>query len=245
MLRRSPNALALSISLQRAAFASFALLCATACHSLSPDEQKIVGTWEFTGLDFTGRVVYRADHVVVDLFAASETGGWAPGSWGRWRLEGNEIVEDTASLDTPDLPRRVTRMPVHLSPEGRLVREDGRPDLIRVSPGAEAYSECLALLYLAGSLIGLVSCIYGFMNSSLRKEFIWLCAAAVCVTAYTLLRLAAESAQTGNLVISWHLLRSLRLPREVLNVGWIILCVIGFTRLVYRLRSSQRATQRI
>src|SRR6267143_955491 len=72
--------------------ASVALFSLTACNRLSPNEQKVVGTWEAPG-GFGPRCIFRSDHTSEILFHG-ENGKWVVVSEGRWRLEGNNIVED-------------------------------------------------------------------------------------------------------------------------------------------------------
>src|SRR5436190_11744528 len=72
-------------------FGSF-LLVAT-CHRLSPIEQKVVGTWEYTGMDFTNRVVFSEDRTVTTLFPDSQAPAkWVPAVFGTWSVEGDELV---------------------------------------------------------------------------------------------------------------------------------------------------------
>ena len=98
--------------------------------------------WEFTGLDATGRVVFRRDHTVVDLFPEHDItdARWFATSYGQWRLEGNEIVTDTQDLPIPGYsphPKRIGRMPIREFKEDTLVRGDGRSDFHRTDTTAD------------------------------------------------------------------------------------------------------------
>lgn len=111
------------------------------CYRLSPDEEKVIGTWEFAGSGTTGRVVFRRDHTVVDLFPENKkpNARWEAVASGKWWLEGDTIVTDErallrASPDETPFPRRVTRMKVRDFGKGRTVREEIREPLQRVKP---------------------------------------------------------------------------------------------------------------
>jgi hypothetical protein len=103
----------------------------------------------------------------------------------------------------------------------------------------------LALLYLISSLIGLSVSVCAMRSSSLRRQFFVIAVAAILALAYSALLLVAELAQTGDVVISFDSLRSLKLPREVLKVTCIIIFTIGFMRLVYVLRGRESSKERI
>src|SRR5438552_15282996 len=72
----------------------------SACQHTTPTEEKIIGMWELTGLDATGRVVFRRDHTVVDLFPEDDMthARWFATSSGKWRLDESDIVEDMKDL---------------------------------------------------------------------------------------------------------------------------------------------------
>jgi hypothetical protein len=236
-------------TLFRSGFALCALACAAACHRVSPAEERIIGIWEFTGIDATGRVVFHRDHTVVDLFPDSDAPYvWGPSASGTWRLEGDEVVTDDQVLPIPGyspFPRRITRIPIREYHGDRWVREEGRGDFIRATGGVERYSQMLALLYLISSLIALSASIYAIRSSSFRREFVLLAVAAVLALAYSALLLMAELSQTGDVVISFASLRSLKLPREVLKVMCVAVFTMGFVRLAYGLRARPPFTKHI
>ena len=111
----------------------------SSCQRLSPEEQRVVGTWEFSGIDFTNRVVYRNDHSAEELYPR-ETGllakirPWATLSRGTWRLEGDTIVsEREVVVDGPVRgEKRVIRSRILEFHPDELVRDEGRSPLIRV-----------------------------------------------------------------------------------------------------------------
>ena len=225
-------------------------LLTTGCRRLTAAEEKIVGTWEFTGIDASGRVVYRPDHTVVALFPEYDAlnARWVPRSWGSWRLDGSEIVSETESLQIPGMPaipKRVTRTPIREFHEERLVREEGRSDLIRIRSGTEIYSEVLALVYVIASLIALAATIYATRKSSFRKEFILLAAASVFALGWSTSTLVAELAQTGTVLVSASSLRSLRVPTEIARVICILIFIIGFVKLAFALGTRAPATETI
>jgi hypothetical protein len=104
------------------------LVLVTACSRLSPNEEKVVGTWEYTGIDATGRVVLRRDHTVVDMFFIE--GAWEPVASGTWRLEGNELVTEENSLIGPSIPgdtprpKEITRLKIRAFERNKLVRDE-------------------------------------------------------------------------------------------------------------------------
>lgn len=220
------------------------------CQRVTPSEEKIIGIWEFTGLDATGRVVFRRDHTVIDLFTESDSPNarWAATAWGKWRLEGNEIITDDNALPLPGYsprPTRVTRMPIRTFEDDRLVRADGRPDFNRVRWGAEQYSQMLALLYLIVSLVSLMTAIYAIRNSSFRGEFLLLAVAAVFALCWSTSTFVADLAQTGAVIMSAVSLRSLRLPTEIFRIIFILIFTIGFVRLAFALRARTSVKEAI
>ena len=66
--------------------------------SLSPDEAKVVGTWDRNGMDATERTIFRSDHTMESEM--SDGSGTHPFAKGTWRLEGNILVtEYTVKFD--------------------------------------------------------------------------------------------------------------------------------------------------
>ena len=108
------------------------------CQRLSPEEERVVGTWEFTGLDFTNRVVFRRDHSTEELYAReggliAKISPWAALSRGTWRLEGDTIVTDERPVIGPEpRERRVTRIKILEFRPNELVREGNRDPFHRV-----------------------------------------------------------------------------------------------------------------
>ena len=106
---------------------------AIGCQRLSPEEEKVVGTWEFTGLDFTNRVVFHRNHRSEELYAREDSllakiSFWAAMSRGTWKLEGDAIVTDEQVIVGPQpRERRVTRIKILEFLPDKLVRE-GNPD---------------------------------------------------------------------------------------------------------------------
>jgi hypothetical protein len=99
------------------------VLCAlhllTACHRLSPSEEKFVGTWSHSSMDATDFQVLRPDHSIV-VFLPEERHDssnvlrvFRAGS-GKWRIEGHDYVEEIDSElpvfpDNTPLPKMVIR----------------------------------------------------------------------------------------------------------------------------------------
>lgn len=225
-------------------------LATTSCERITPAEAKVLGTWEFTGLDATVRLVFRRDHTVVSL--SSQADGfkekWAPAAWGTWRLEGNEIVTDEEVFPIGGyLPkhRQVARVPIREFGEDKLVRADGRSDFYRVHWGGEQYSQVLSLVYASVSLIVFSVSVYAIRHSAFRKKFIVLAVAAVLALVWSISTLVTELAQTGTVIISPASLRSLSLCTEVLRVACILIFIIGFVRLASSSRISAPAQNRL
>jgi len=69
---------------------------------LSPNEEKLVGTWEQEPAGFGPRCVFNRDHTLAVLFPGSD-GKWMVMSKGTWRLDGNDIIDDFKfTFRTPD-----------------------------------------------------------------------------------------------------------------------------------------------
>jgi hypothetical protein len=120
---------------------SFVLAIAAAsfgCQRLSPEEEKVVGTWEYSGIDFTNRVAFHRNHKSEVLFAREEgflakISPWRAVSRGTWRLEGDTIVTEEQLLVGPEPhERRVTRIKIFEFRPNELVREPNRDPFHRV-----------------------------------------------------------------------------------------------------------------
>jgi hypothetical protein len=88
--------------------ANAALFSLSACNRLSPNEQKVVGTWEAPG-GFGPRCIFRADHTSETLFLGKD-GKWVVMSEGTWRLEGNAIDEDFKFISPAPDPGETPRI---------------------------------------------------------------------------------------------------------------------------------------
>jgi hypothetical protein len=223
-------------------------LTLTGCNKLSHNEERVVGVWEFTGIDATGRIVYRRDHIAVELFPDYEglNAKWAPRSWGSWRLEGDDIVSEMEAFPIPEMPavpKRTTRTSIREFHEDKLVREENRSDLLRVVSGFEEYSRFLALFYVVASLVAALACFYAARNSPLRKVFATLTVAAVLALIWSASTLVAELAQNGAVIVSSHSLRRLRLPTEIVRLACVVMFMIGFLRLAFDSRAGRSAKQ--
>src|SRR5436190_24322749 len=120
----------------RASFISLACVLLVACHrQLSENERKLIGTWDHTGMDANERITYRADHTMESTI--SDGSGTQPFAKGTWRLEGNVLVEEftvpwqPVAGETP-FPKQLIRDPILEFQPDKIVREKGRPSLIRV-----------------------------------------------------------------------------------------------------------------
>ena len=224
-----------------------ALIGMVGCQRVTPAEERVIGTWEFTGLDATGRVVFRRDHKVVDLFTDGDgpNARWIATFWGKWRLEGNEIVTDEETLvgDYATSTRRLGRIPISEFEQNRLVRADGRGDFYRVHPDLEQqYSQLLSVFYFVMSVVGLATGIYGIRTSRFRKEFTWLAVAAAFAMGWSTLTLVAELAQTGILILSPSVSGRLQVLTEILPVICLVVFTTAFIKLAFSSRDKAPAT---
>src|ERR687892_1819263 len=129
-----------------------------ACERSAPAEQKVFGTWEYSGMDdlvawmderswlperkphVIGRIALCRDHTLVDSLRDDViTGGrWMPIGSGTWSLDGDTIVIDhQPSREHPSpgeepFSRRVVRIHVREYHSDKLVRGDGRGTFRRV-----------------------------------------------------------------------------------------------------------------
>ena len=120
----------------RASFISLACVLLVACNrQLSENERKLIGTWDRIGMDTNERITYRADHTMESTM--SDGSGTQPFAKGTWRLERNVLVEEftvpwqPVAGETP-FPKQVIRDPILEFQPDKIVREKGRPSLIRV-----------------------------------------------------------------------------------------------------------------
>jgi hypothetical protein len=101
---------------------------------LSPNEKKLVGTWEFTGIDATGRLTLRADHTSETLFPdMDDSTKWEVLLRGSWRLEGNDLIMEEKPTFGPSVPgdpprqMELTRITIREFGSDKLVPEKGGP----------------------------------------------------------------------------------------------------------------------
>ena len=120
----------------RASFISLTCVLLIACHrQLSENERKLVGTWDRTGMDTNERITYRADHTMESTM--SDGSSTEPFATGTWRLEGNIFIEEftvpwqPVAGETP-FPKQVIRDRIVEFQPDKIVREKGRPPLMRV-----------------------------------------------------------------------------------------------------------------
>jgi hypothetical protein len=215
------------------------------CHRISPAERRIIGIWEFTGLDATGRVVFRSDHKIVDLFRDGDgpEAKWVPTSWGTWRLDGNEIVTDEEMLvgDYSASERRIGRIMIGKFEKDRLKRSDGRPDFYRVHSNAERRSQMSALLYVIGSVIAFSVCIrFAGEKPLFGKAVLILLVAASLAAVWSTARLVTELAQTGTAIVSPAFLSRLAIVSQVFGVAGILVFASGMVGLIFAIKRRHK-----
>ena len=78
----------------RVFFSICVALAVSACHRLSPTEDKLIGTWQVYGtLDATWRLTFNRDHSLVRL-DDDDAGAFHPSLYGKWRIEGNTLITE-------------------------------------------------------------------------------------------------------------------------------------------------------
>jgi hypothetical protein len=121
----------------RACITSALAVALVSCCRLGPDEKRVVGTWELSGIDFTSRVVFHCNHRSEELFPRergllAKISSWEVGARGTWRLEGDTIILDehpfymSPSAKAP-FPRRTYRMKIVEFRPNELIRDGGSP----------------------------------------------------------------------------------------------------------------------
>jgi hypothetical protein len=215
------------------------------CQRVSSTEEKVVGTWEYTGFDSHSRIAFRRDHIVVVLIPADgddfNARHWMPASWGKWRVDGNTIIvnnEQVYGLDGPRWTGEVDRLPIREFHENRLVSDDDGSTWNRLSAARQRYARLLSSFYLLASLAAIASMIVAMRKAVVWKEVILFAIAAIGVLSLSMLALLGELGETGSLVISPRLMKWLQVPNDVLKVGFVTILIIAVARIGYRIRQT-------
>jgi hypothetical protein len=99
-------------------------LCSISCAAaqLSSFERGIIGTWQFSGMDATGRMIFRANHTYSTLFPFSRGDDglrdWTVVFKGTWRIDGHYLVVEEKDVFNPSAagnaapPIRHVRVPI-------------------------------------------------------------------------------------------------------------------------------------
>src|SRR5438477_1861803 len=84
------------------------LLFLAACHQLSPTEKRLVGSWDYNRqIDGVDTITYEADHTFFVSVRMMDD-RWTQ-CWGRWRVEGNDIIRDITYAGVPPKERKTRR----------------------------------------------------------------------------------------------------------------------------------------
>lgn len=104
---------------------------------LSPLEQKIIGTWQFGGVDDTGRIVIRGDHTCATMFPTTDRRGWDIIAKGTWRIDGDYLIRvekpafGPSVSSNPPGPSVTSKLRIRSITPDRFGLGDGRP-MIRI-----------------------------------------------------------------------------------------------------------------
>jgi hypothetical protein len=83
--------------LKRYLFLAGLTISVVACQRLSPNERKVVGTWELRLMDATGFKIFNADHSYASVADASNdprVPRLLLTCAGTWRIEGDDLITD-------------------------------------------------------------------------------------------------------------------------------------------------------
>jgi hypothetical protein len=210
------------------------------CRGAKTPREQIAGIWEFTGMHITGRVVYRGDGTVINLFPEDDTARsrWVPTGVGKWWIDGNSIVTEVKNLAQMDEPPRITRAKVAFTPD-KLLSADGHSDSIRVTPAIARSSEIATILRGLAALVIVAYAVTAATKTVFRRAFAIIGAGAACLTASSILAIPQEFAQTGDLVVSAATLRALQVPRDFFESAALVLIAAGVVFLTMSMRREK------
>ena len=117
----------------RLTFVLFMCSISFALAQLSSLEQKVIGTWQFTGIDTTGRIVLRADHTCATMLPITGRRGWKILAKGTWRIDGQYLIRvekpwfgSSTSVDPPG-PSVTSKLPIRSITQDRFELGGGPP----------------------------------------------------------------------------------------------------------------------
>lgn len=205
---------------------------AVACSEGKTPREKSIGIWEFTGMDVTGRVVFRKDGKVINLFPENDTAGspWIPTGGGKWWMDGNSIVTEVRGFAQKTEPPRLTRRTFAFTPN-KLLSADGHSDFIRVTPAIARSSEVASILRGLVGLVIFVASIYAAAKSAFRRAFTVIGSGGMNLIVCSVLSVPKEFAQTGDVIISASTIRALQLPRDCFESAALLLVAGGLVWL--------------
>src|SRR6478672_6394807 len=104
-----------------------------ACHRLSPDERKLIGTWETGSMDATWHETFKPDHTLIVAFEEPLGSHKFPDPLsGTWRLEGSQLTTDVdlskieATLHEKGTPHILTEK-ITFAGDDKIERTGGSP----------------------------------------------------------------------------------------------------------------------
>jgi hypothetical protein len=195
------------------------LVVGPVCKAAETPSERIVGIWEFTGMHNMGRIVYRRDGTIIELFRQDDRPGayWIPTWAGKWRIEGNTIVAETNLLGEKAEAPRVTRGVIAAFQPDRLVSGDGHSDSVRVTLAVARSSEAAIIIRVLISLILCATSVYAAVKSSFHRIFAIIASGAACLFISSVLSVPREFGQTGDIVVAYSVVEALQVPRDLLD----------------------------
>jgi hypothetical protein len=98
-------------------FTLFSCLAVIGCSSLTPTEAQLIGSWEMQSMEGPLKTTIKSDHTFVTVGGIVDTP-----FYGRWRVEGNDLVMVLELPGTVDYPAMRNRQRESIASFVRLHR---------------------------------------------------------------------------------------------------------------------------
>jgi hypothetical protein len=109
-----------------------AVFAVIACHRLSSDERKLIGTWETGSIDAVWRITFKSDHTLSLTFEDLGAGKFEDPLPGAWQLKDSQLTTDVdvskmeATLHEKGTPHILTEKITFVS-DDKIERSGGYP----------------------------------------------------------------------------------------------------------------------